>query len=72
MLIVGGYGHNVVNHLSDLFVFVVTFDDEAGKRGKMDCDESLHRNTASHVVQVSLYTADIVRQSQTCKTLGTV
>ena len=72
MLLLGGFGHNVVDHLCDLLVRVVTIDDQAGKRGKWDWDERLHRNTTIDVGQLSLYTSDVVLESQTCKTLGTV
>ena len=66
MLIVAARGHDVVDHLGDLLEFVVTLYVEAGKRGKGDCDERLSRSTAIYVVQISLYTTENVRQSQTC------
>ena len=40
MLLLGRVGHNVVNHLGDLVVIVVTPDDVAVKRGKGECDET--------------------------------
>ena len=72
MLLLGGSGLNLVDHLRALFVRVGTLDHEAGKRGKWDCDEILHRNSRIYVGQVSFYTADVVINSQPCKTLGTV
>ena len=66
MLLVGGRGHHVGFHLRDLFVRVVTFDDESRKRRKWHCDDILHRNTRIHVGQVLLNTAASVLESQTC------
>ena len=69
MFLVSGLGQNVVAHFADLLEIVVTLDDEAGKGGKRDCDECLHRNPVIHIVQVSLKTAEIVNQGQTNNTL---
>ena len=70
MLLAGRLGHKIVNHLAVLLVIVVSHDDEAGKGGKVERDETLLRNTRIHVVHVSRYTRDIVLQGQTSKTLS--
>ena len=64
MLLVGGLGHKVVDHVRDLLL--------GGdlcrwtKHTKGNCDERLHRNIRIHVGKILLCTADIVLESQTC------
>ena len=70
MLHVDRFGDNVVDHLGDLIVFVVTLDNEAGKREKGDCDERLNENTRIHLDPVLMYTADMVLERQTVRHSG--
>ena len=71
MLPFGGLVPNVVDHFGDLSEIVVTLDVEAWIPGKRDCAEMLHRNTAITIGLLSLYTGEIVLESQTCYSLGT-